>query len=76
METQFVNRREAGEELATKLTASGITQESKSAIKCWCYEQHQHFTNPCHSNVPHWLTLSQYTHELCEFSAALRPYLA
>ena len=52
---------------------SGITQESKSAIKCWCYEQHQHCNNPCNGNVPHWLTVSQHADELCEFSAPLRP---
>src|SRR5262249_15161407 len=51
---------------------TGITQESKSAIKCWCYEQHQHCINSCNGNVPHGLTVSQHTNELCEFSASVR----
>jgi menaquinone-9 beta-reductase len=55
---------------------TGITQESKSAIRCWCYGQHQHCNNPCHGNVPYWLTLSQHADELCEFSAPLRPSFA
>jgi hypothetical protein len=59
-----------------KRKATGITQELKSAIKCWCYEQHQHCTNPCNGNVPDGLTVSQHTHELCEFSSALRSRIA
>jgi hypothetical protein len=55
---------------------SGITQELKSAIKCWCYEQHQHCNNPCNGNVSHWLTVSQHADELGEFSVSLRPSFA
>src|SRR5215510_2315373 len=55
---------------------SGITQESKSAIKCWCYGQHQHFYNPCDGNLPDGLTVSQYADELCEFSASVRSGVA
>ena len=55
---------------------TGITQELKSAIKCWCYEQHQHCNNPCNGNVSYWLTVSQHTDELCEFSAPLRSSFA
>src|SRR5215204_3989705 len=55
---------------------SGITQGSKSAIRCWCYGQYQCGNNPCHGNVPHWLTLSQHADELCEFSVPLRPSFA
>jgi len=55
---------------------TGITQESKSAIRCWCYGQHQHCNNPCHGNVPHRPTVSRHTDELCEFSAPLRPRIA
>src|SRR4030095_5398683 len=35
---------------------AGITQELKSAISCWCYEQHKHSPNPRHGNVSFWLT--------------------
>ena len=52
---------------------SGITQESKSAIKCWCYAQHQHCNNPCDGNILERSIISQYAHELCEFSASLCP---
>src|SRR5262249_48768517 len=55
---------------------SGITQELKSAIKCWCYGQHQHGNNSCNGNVPHGLTLSQHTDELCEFSVPVRSGVA
>jgi hypothetical protein len=55
---------------------AGITQESKSAIKCWCYEQHQHCNHSCYGNVPHWFTVSQHPDELCESSASLRPCFA
>lgn len=58
------------------LKATGITQESKSVIKCWCYGQHQRGNNPCNGNVSYWLTVSQHTDKLCEFSAALRPHIA
>src|SRR5262245_49962709 len=57
------------------LLITGITQELKSAIRCWCYGQHQHCNNSCYGNVPQWLTVSQHTHELCQFSAALRPHI-
>ena len=55
---------------------SGITQESKSAIKCWCYEQHQHCNNSCNGTVSHGAVISQHADELCEFSASLRPGFA
>src|SRR5215475_2226292 len=55
---------------------TGITQESKSAIECWCYAQHQHSNNSCHGTVSHGFTVSQHTHELCEVSVALRPSFA
>jgi Calx-beta domain len=54
---------------------SGVTQELKSAIRCWCYEHHQHCNNPCPSNVPHWFTVSQHADELWEFSASVRSHI-
>ena len=43
----------------------------KSAIKCWCYAQHQHSTNPCDGNIGERPIISQYAHELYELSASL-----
>jgi hypothetical protein len=69
------NAKEA-EEVFVYDSWSEITQELKSTIKCWCYEHHQHCTNPCHGNVSSQLTVSQHTGELCEFSTTLRPSFA
>jgi hypothetical protein len=55
---------------------SRITQELKSAIKCWCYGQRQHCNNSCPGNVSYRLTVSQHTNELCEVGAPLRLYVA
>ena len=55
---------------------SGITQESKSAIRCWCYGQHQHCNNPCDGNVPDKFIVPQYTDELCELSQTERSTVA
>src|SRR5215471_7732447 len=52
-----------------------ITQESESAIRCWCYEQHRHCNNSCNGNVSHGAVISQHTDERCQLGHPLCPRL-